>query len=1048
MNQQGRLQDLRDFTVQICHSETKKIAGTGILVARDKVLTCAHVLCDAGINPKRGPVRGVWDLIFGSLWPGWARRQSSEAVIETESVPYVSGHEKKAWRRPAGLRTVLVRFVKPNGGGTWEQLAELAEYFTEYDDDVVLLQLLNKSIPVGLNELAELGSADESHNNSFRSYGYPEHEEGAGGISEGTIQGAISPPTGARLQADPLQLRPVQEIKPGMSGAALLDLHKGLVVGVVTKTKQKGGGKYEHLAWATNARVLSLAPLKLKLQEKPGWLRPVPYPQTDIAAACEMAAEDPGQQLHDKPKLMQDWVGRSDLLASIDNEWAGRTRRVVALIGFGGEGKSYLASRWVDALLERPASDRPAGVFWWTFNTPDVDQFFEATLTYMTGGRSDLLDTAPAAGQRAHMIAAMLRTRRYLFVLDGIEVLQHQEADRYGELVSNALREFLSLFATPQHDSFCLITSRAPLVDLTNAREYTQYGVEGLTANEGHELLRNAGVIRPDSELDRIVATWSGHALTLSLIGSYLADQQQSEGDIPLVSEIPALVSDETRYKHVRRVLSYYDEQLTDAERAFLMIFSAFRTPVPKAALARVFREDWGPGALNAPIAALDDVECDDLLERQVRRRVLRHTAGQDEYVVHPLIRDHYYRLAEREPDRLCTVHERLKEYYLSAMKAGQVEEVSDLSPLIEAVYHACRAGAYDEGYRIYRRRIEGDELLLSQKLNAYDAVAALVREFFPRGDTGQAPVLSDPGDQRFILNRYGVAMMNTGRLRDALAFYKYAIEVARRAGDLLGELHSLENLSELHTYLGPIPASEEDAHRALMLARQLQDESDRKVQMSDLLAYQGWAAFLAGDVELARSSFTDAEILHHEIDPFILYLSDIYGVAHADFLRRTGGTEELRYARQITEANLTRSDIKGERDNVSICHRVLGDLEAAAKRDDMARQHYDRAIKIIRNVFERTVLLEALLARGRWAARRGNTDLARADLTEALYYAVAGGYGIYEADVRVALAWMYLALDNTATARAEADLARRRSVELGYHWGRVDAEEVLEALG
>jgi len=52
-------------------------------------------------------------------------------------------------------------------------------------------------------------------------------------------------------------------------------------------------------------------------------------------------------------------------------------------------------------------------------------------------------------------------------------------------------------------------------------------------------------------------------------------------------------------------------------------------------------------------------------------------------------------------------------------------------------------------------------------------------------------------------------------------------------------------------------------------------------------------------------------------------------------------------------------------------------------------------------------VLIEALLARGRWAAKyMKDATSTFNDLNEALGYAVDGGYRIYEADIRVALAW------------------------------------------
>jgi hypothetical protein len=46
-----------------------------------------------------------------------------------------------------------------------------------------------------------------------------------------------------------------------------------------------------------------------------------------------------------------------------------------------------------------------------------------------------------------------------------------------------------------------------------------------------------------------------------------------------------------------------------------------------------------------------------------------------------------------------------------------------------------------------------------------------------------------------------------------------------------------------------------------------------------------------------------------------------------------------------------------------------------------------------------------------------------------------------------VALAWAHLAAGDAARARAEAERARAMSEAMGYPWGQVDAEEVLERL-
>jgi tetratricopeptide (TPR) repeat protein len=171
---------------------------------------------------------------------------------------------------------------------------------------------------------------------------------------------------------------------------------------------------------------------------------------------------------------------------------------------------------------------------------------------------------------------------------------------------------------------------------------------------------------------------------------------------------------------------------------------------------------------------------------------------------------------------------------------------------------------------------------------------------------------------------------------------------------------------------------------------------------------------------------------------------------------------ETLDYAHRITEANLEEwvSYSKWPKDE-SACYRVLGDLDAIEGQHTEARAHYDKALRIARSISHRPALIEALLGRGAHAAKARvrladppagllqalDLDQAFSDLREALALATRGGYRRYEADVRVALAWAHLAAGDPARARAEAERARAMSEAMGYHWGQVDAEAVLDAL-
>lgn len=989
-----RTQKLRDFTVQIRDARMDQIVGTGIAVSMDgQIVTCAHVVEAAlGVHPR-----------------------------------HANGAE------------VGVYFPQTRGGEDKSRRATVATCFRQHDDDVVLLQLVGSPVPLGPEQIAVLGTVEQSEGYPFRSYGYCSLDHYPAAYARGTIIGCVECPEGRNLQADPVQLESSQ-IGQGMSGAGVLDTERNLVIGIISETwLSRFSAKHRNTAWAVNARVLTFDPLNLPLRDDPLEKRPALQPKTDIEAARAAVASDLGIALNNAPAPLPEWVGRADLLKAISEDWANPDCRVTGLIGFGGEGKSSLARRWLDDLLKDESQPQPDGVFWWGFyERRNVDEFFEAALKYMSSGRIDPREY-PSTNARAHLIAAMLTRGRHLFILDGLEVMQHQEGDQYGLLTNTDLRDFLSFLAAPEHDSFCLFTSRAPLLDLMEYTTYTHRDVTRLSEEDGRALLRKVGVKGDDEKLDKVVSDWDGHALILSLLGAYLADLYG--GDVAYIKEIPPPTADEARYERVHRVLRRYDEHLTDAERAFLMIFSAFRTLIKETAFAPVFRAEMGPEALNAPLTALNDAAFEAMVERLVAYRLLRYDRRERHYTAHPLIRAHYSeRLGEANRSQIQAVHERIKDYHLSI--AGDTPEnptLDDLAPVIEAVHHACRAGAYDEAERIRWERIyKGDRRMLVDELGAWEIALALMLKLFPDGDTTQEPLESDPRGKRWMLNEVGLCLMNLGRLGEAPSFFERKNAVALGMGDWVNASIGYQSLALLRAHLGALVASAEAARRALDLARRAEDKQLECFS----LACQAWAAYLRGEVEAAGETFQQAEALEREIDPTKRYLYSLGGIQHANYLRRAG---EAAYARRVTEVNLKTCERNHWANFISQCHCVLGDLEADAGQHESAREHYDEALKIARSISDRATLIEALLGWGRWAARHlRDAAAAFSDLNEALGYAVESGYRIYEADIRVGLAWAHLAVGDVSAARAEAERARSMSVEMGYHWGQVDAAEVL----
>src|SRR5262249_33844966 len=520
--------------------------------------------------------------------------------------------------------------------------------------------------------------------------------------------------------------------------------------------------------------------------------------------------------------------------------------QVTGLIGFGGEGKSSLARRWLDDLLADRTQPQPDGVFWWSFDVnPNVDEFFESALAYMTRGRIAPSEV-PSASMRAQIIAQMLGARRYLFILDGLEALQRQEGDQYGLLTSSDLREFLGYFATLGHKSFCLITSRAPLLDLLSASTFRERAVDRLSPDDGRALLRRLGVQGKDAALDEVAQAWGGHALTLTLLATYLRDLWG--GNAEHIGNLPAPTADETRYERVRRVLRRYDEHLSEAECAFLTLFSVFRRPVSENAFEMVFRAKTDAGDLNAPIAVLDDAAFADILKRLCDHRILRYDPPTRYYTAHPLIRAHYNaRFTDSSGAQIQATHERIKDYYLFLVDNLPYSDRTErsMAPGIEAVHHACCAGDYDKALELYihifRPLPEWGNIL--HDWGAFETDLEVMQEFFPKGDLSRDPQVSDDRYKRFILNEVGLCLMNLGRLHEAKPIIVRMGYLAR---------------SELPAYLGELADSANTAHEALLLVRGIEPVYNE----CDALCSQAWAAHLKGDLEAAVAAFKEAEAL------------------------------------------------------------------------------------------------------------------------------------------------------------------------------------------
>ncbi|MFQ5421492.1 MAG: serine protease [Anaerolineae bacterium] len=193
-------QSLPAFVVSIrAQTHRHQIAGTGFVVDARHILTCAHVITNAGAAP-------------------------GDTVRVVFAVPRAAGRNQ-----PRAQAVVLPDFWRAAAG-----------------DDVAVLELLGDRFPAGVVP-AQMASAKHSRGHNFAAFGYP-HVGGdiKGFPAEGKILGDAPRAGGGSY----LALRS-PEMAQGMSGAPVLDTDIDRVVGMITRKTTKETGTFRDAGMAT-----------------------------------------------------------------------------------------------------------------------------------------------------------------------------------------------------------------------------------------------------------------------------------------------------------------------------------------------------------------------------------------------------------------------------------------------------------------------------------------------------------------------------------------------------------------------------------------------------------------------------------------------------------------------------------------------------------------------------------------------------------------------------------------------------------------------------
>jgi tetratricopeptide (TPR) repeat protein len=632
----------------------------------------------------------------------------------------------------------------------------------------------------------------------------------------------------------------------------------------------------------------------------------------------------------------------------------------------------------------------------------------------------------------AETVLAMLRTVPLLLVFDGLEVLQQGPAgDGFGRLLDGTLREVLSGACLQRHGSLLILTSRFPFADLEafDGGRARILEVPPFTAAEGSVLLAAAGGDWLEDDGRRaLVQAVDGHPLATGVLAGLLA-ARTSAGDLTaLHAELAAAARTSAR---VSRVLRFYAERLSDADRYLLAAISLFARPVPAEAVLAVARHE--------ALAQRHDGWTAATVEASVRDRLGGLASWHPDGTIsaHPLVRDAFRPL-------VLGAAQVAADTSLTGLPDGKVGSREDAQRVVEAIELLLDAGQWRPAHDLHRNRAGEPPVWQTMPAARLGQRAATAFVGTPSRRDGCAARLA----RRHLglyLNAAGLFATYAGDLTTAQQYLRMAVRL-QRTGNTAGLPLTMLNLAAALGQQAEIAAARAVAAEALTVAQ----DNGHQEQIWWAHAYLGWLAGLSGDTIEAGQQFTTADQIHVRTDPDRDHLHSVYGVRWAEWLARTG---RLDPARALTVRNEELCRTYGWNNDKARCDQLLGRLDLTAGNIAAADGHLTAAAACFRDGDFLAELSLSLADLAKCALAAGDVDAAEQHLSEATMIAAPRGLipaqsAALGARARVhAYRYAAGAPSHLPRGRDAADAALRLATRHHLAWHELDALDVHASL-
>jgi tetratricopeptide (TPR) repeat protein len=749
------------------------------------------------------------------------------------------------------------------------------------------------------------------------------------------------------------------------------------------------------------------------------------------------------------PGPSSEFVGREGELRMLDEIWEHREKKLVTLVGFGGVGKTELVNQWLGRLRGQGYGGAKL-VYAWPFHSQGTSEdrqassepFFADALEWF--GVKDYSEKPPP--KKGMLLAKAIREKRTLLFLDGLEPLQ----DRLGQIRDPGILALLRELAR-WNDGLCIVTTRfSTQKDLPKSKYVDECDLHTLSGEDGARLLRNRGVKGTEMELKKASLEFGGHALALTLLGSWLKEEHGGKITkrdlIPPLEEVPG-----EKGGNARRIMKFYEDHLKDKiELDLLHILGLFDRPAEGGALS-VLRQEPAICGLTEALCKSNRDEWDKARHHLERLRLLQppKSESDDSLDCHALVREHFgSALREHSPAAWKEAHGRLYEYFKSIPKPLP-DTFLEMEPLYRAVSHGCQAGRHQEAWReVYQPRIRrGDTAFSVTKLGALEAdLGALGCFFHKRWDIPGSAL--NGVDMAHLLSYSGFRLQAKGRSGEGEILMLAALEdwEELKGWDYGAEIAG--HLSRLYLTMGDLKKALDYARKSVNYA----DKSGIKKWQIFKRATLGDALHHTGDDFEAERVFSEAEKLQIEFKPEHPILHAFRGFEYHELLLDQGKYQEVkrRYGKIQDWKDRSERSIRSRAVEVlSFGRAILLETVREGTGDyEKAKGYLNEAIEALRGEgYYDQYVVRALLVRAGLLRLTNEFSEAWIDLAEAKEISDRAGMKLFVADYHLESARLLLAQGNAESAREHLSRAKQMVKEMGYGRRKREVEELEKSL-